>query len=110
MKMNDSEWARWKGWNVVFTVVFAISVGLTWNGPISICPFIACIANTYAYWTNDAKIIRVVSAAITSPAWLIHDIYLFALGGIITDVLTMGSVAVSIYRFGWKSLGGEEFK
>lgn len=110
MKMNDCAWARWKGWTFIFTVIFAIAVAITWGGPISIFPFIACLANTFAYWTNNARTIRVISAVITAPAWLIHDVYLLALGGIITDVLTIGSVAISIYRFGWKNLGSDEFQ
>ncbi len=41
--------------------------------------------------------------------WLIHNIGIGSVGGAASDTFTIIFVLVSIYRFGWKSLGENKF-
>ena len=82
----------------------------TWGGPIDLIPFIAFTVGTLAFWTNSAKMFRLSEIVCVSPAWLLYDILTGAYGGVLTELVILGSVFVSIYRFGWKGLDDPEFK
>lgn len=72
-------------------------------------PFIAMVAGTVAYWTNSAKNIRLANLVLCCPSWILYDIIIGSLGGILNESITMASILISIYRFGWKNLGSDEF-
>jgi hypothetical protein len=40
-----------------------------------------------------------VQLGVTSPCWLVHNIMVFSIGGIICEVGNMISTVVSIFRF-----------
>ena len=109
IKYDDWKWVQWKGWPYVFAVILTACSAITWDGFICIFPLVACIANTFGYWTNNARYIRIASGFVCSPAWLVYDVCIRSLGGFINDSLTIISVVVSIIRFGWKNLGNDDF-
>ena len=55
---------------------------------------------TIAMWKDDGKTIRIVRLFITSPAWLIYNIVVFSLGGIICEMFSIISILVSFIRYG----------
>ena len=109
MKTDEWKFVKWKGMPVIFCLMFIFASMLTWDGIMSIFPMIACVSNTIGYWTNNARYIRIASGFVCSPAWLAYDIYVRSIGSTLTDTLTIISVVVSIFRFGWKNLGSEDF-
>lgn len=94
---------------VVIIAASGVSTALTWNGWISILPWIAVAASTICYWTFNARNIRLSNLMIASPAWIIYDICVWTIAGILSESFTIISILVSIYRYGWKSLGENNF-
>lgn len=61
---------------------------------------LAQVAVTIAMWKDDGRIIRNTRLFITSPAWLIYNIIVFSLGGIICEAFSMTSIIISFIRYG----------
>ena len=109
-RIDKWTWLEWKGWAPLFCIPSLIYMIVTWGGPTDILPFIAYVAGTFAYWTNNAKMMRLGELALICPAWLTYDFISGAYGGMLTELVIVGSVIVSIVRFGWKGLDNPEFK
>ena len=58
------------------------------------------IAMTFAMWRDDGKIIRIVRLFAASPAWLIYNLAVFSLGGIICEAFNIVSIIISFIRYG----------
>ena len=86
---------------LIFQILFSflfIAIGiLTWHGPLSLLVIAAKVISTVANGINKAKIIRFANLIIM-PMWLIHDIAVLSVAGIICDVLTIGSIIIAILR------------
>ena len=86
---------------LIFQIIFSclfIAIGiLTWVGPLSLLVIAAKVLSTVANGINKAKIIRFANLLIM-PMWLVHDIAVFSIAGIICDVLTIGSIIIAIFR------------
>lgn len=109
IKINDWTWLKWKGWAYIFCIPSLIYMFVTWSGPLDLLPFIAYAVSTFAFFTDSAKIIRLSELFCVSPAWLTYDLITGAYGGVLNELVILGSVVVSIIRFGWKGLDSEDF-
>lgn len=103
-KYNQWSWVRWKGWVVIFVAGAAVMTALTWDGPVSILPFITVSVGTIGLWTNNAGIIRIVGMCCLSPTWILYDILVGAYSAILNELFVIGSAIWSIYRYGWKQM------
>ena len=95
---------RWKGWVPIFLAIAVFLTWRTWDGPANLLPLIPMSAGTIALWTNNAGIIRLANMFICSPTWIIYDILTGAYSAIANEVVVIGSVILSIYRYGMKEL------
>ena len=109
-KVEDWKWLKWMGWAPILCIPSLIYMIVCWSGPLDILPFIAMTVGTIAYWTNSAKWLRLSEIIAVSPSWLAYDLITAAYGGVLTELIILGSVVVSIIRFGWKGLDDPEFK
>jgi len=109
MKYNEWSFVRSRIWVPVISAVSFVIMITTWKDWTSVLPFIAMVAGTAAYWTNSARSIRLANLVLCCPSWVLYDIIIGSLGGILNESITIASILVSIYRFGWKNLGSEEF-
>ena len=102
----SSRWkfARSRGACAVLCLMQLAALALTWNGWISLLPVAANIATTLAGYTNNPRKIRLAGMLINSPLWIVYSIFAGSLAGILDEVVTEISMAVSIVRFGWKAL------
>ena len=66
---------------------------------IDILIIIAQLVDTAGMWTNNIKVIRYCQLFAISPVWLVHNIMVFSIGGIITETLTIISTLVALYRY-----------
>lgn len=107
-KYNDSPLVRWRGWVAVFSVLCLVIAFLTWNGPASLLPAVGTAAGTAAYWTNNARRIRVVNLCVVCPCSLLYDGIVRSWGGILSESITIAAIVVSIIRFGWAALDGDK--
>ena len=108
-KSDKYKWLKWKGWVVVICAVCTVILVFTWSGPLSLLPFVALVGSTIGYWTNNAQKIRLSNLACASPAWVIYDIFVGSIGGMLSESITIISILVSIYRYGWKAMGDSDF-
>lgn len=72
---------------------------VTYSNWLTILILIAQIGGTIVFWQNNAKRIRIFQLSVSSPCWLIHNVFNFSIGGIITEVFNIISTAVSMIRF-----------
>lgn len=77
---------------------FLLAGVLTWEGPISLLPMVAMIISTVALYIKDERRIRLLSLFV-SPPWLIYDALCFSLGGVLTEVFTIVSILIALWRF-----------
>lgn len=110
LKVEEWKWLQWKGLAPLFCVPSLIYMIITWQSWLDIIPFIAFTAGTLMYWTNSAKMMRLSELIAVCPAWLLYDFMSKAYGGMLTELVILGSVVVSIIRFGWKGLDDPDFK
>ena len=72
------------------------------NFIIEFLPLIGMIATTISYRFTDAKAIRRFGL-ISSPAWLVYNIANLAVGAILCEVLSLGSIIIGIIRLDRKN-------
>ena len=88
---------------VILALLTAMTI-YTWNGAISLLPFISVAVTTIGYWSNNAQKIR-LSQFIGSPCTLLYDVLIRSWGGVLSETITLASIIVSVIRFGWKNMG-----
>lgn len=108
MKYRDWEWVRQKWCPAAIAGLFTAVLLLTWNGPVSLLAFAASVSSTFAYWSNSPRKIRAVNLFCASPCWLVYDVIVHSLGGILSESITIVSILVSFLRFGWKGLESDK--
>lgn len=75
---------------------------------LSTITFIALTAMTFFMWRGNGKHIRVLQFCYVSPAWLVHNIFNFSLGGILCEAFNMLSVVISFIRYGKNGFEGSK--
>lgn len=81
---------------MMFAIIGVLTVlcVVTWEDVFSLCPMIALIASTVALYTGVGDKIRIVQLVTTSPFWMIYNVHVMSLPGIICEALDMLSVIV----------------
>ena len=79
-------------------------VGLYLDGPIAFLPIVAQIGMSIGMWLRNSAKLRLAQIAVSSPLWLINNVIVFSIGGILCEVFVITSVLISIARYGWKNL------
>ena len=98
------KFARGRGMCALLCLLQLAALAFTWNGWISLLPVAANIATTLAGFTGNPRRIRLSGMLINSPLWILYSAFAGSLAGILDEVVTEISMAVSIVRFGWKAL------
>ena len=105
MKVRRWRWVRSRGVLGGFLLLACAGAAVTWQGWISLLPLAAVLATTIAYWTDNAQKIRLGNLVCGSPCWLVYDLLIGSWGGVLNEAITLGSILVSIRRYGWKNMG-----
>ena len=103
------KWNKWYVFVAIEAVILAIGI-LSYESYLSIVTVCAQLVGTAALWTRKGKMIRILQFFVVSPLWLFNNIMSFAIGGIITEVVSMMSVIVSIIRFGFNGFKDDPVK
>ena len=98
------EFARSKKMCFIICTLQMMALIITWSGWISLLPVAANIAATIGGYTHNARKIRTVGMFVNSPLWIIYDIMVGSWAGILDEVVSEGSMFISIVRYGWKNL------
>ena len=88
----------------LYTICFAFSSFLVWGDWFMIfiasLPYITLVFMTVFMWQADGKRIRYFQVSFMSPAWIVHNIFNFSLGGILCESFSMVSTIISFIRYG----------
>ena len=82
----------------LMTVYTAVTVA-TYDSWLSLLILSAQLVGTVTMWSRNGKWIRFGQLVFVSPVWLINNVIIFSLGGIITEVVSIVSVIVSLIRY-----------
>ena len=82
---------------IIFACMFVVIGALSWHGPISIFVVIAKLLSSVALGIKNPRTIRILNL-ISNPCWLVYNIYMGSLAGIITDSLVIASVVIAVIR------------
>lgn len=55
-------------------------------------------------YTHNTRKIRISGMCINSPLWIVYDIIVGSWAGILDEEFSIGSMVISIARYGWKGL------
>ena len=97
-KRTENAWADHHGWLFLFLGILIMASLFTWEGYRSLLPLLGTGTVTVGFWMKNTKHIRLLTA-IASPCWLIYGFLVHSYAGIATEILSLASVGVGIYRF-----------
>ena len=107
LKADDWPWVR-RGTTLLGVILLLLVMTVyTWAGWISLLPFISVAVTCVGYWTDNAQKIR-LSQLIGSPCTLLYDLMIRSWGGVLSETITLLSIIISIFRFGWANLDKKE--
>ncbi len=105
---SDRAWARHPLFLWSLLLAFAVCGVLGYSGPISLLPPIAMIVSTVAMWSRNGHTIRLTQLCAASPLWLIYNISVFSISGIVVECFNLVSVVIALCRFGWRGAKEEQ--
>ncbi len=104
LSKNDGKPWRLIVIEALYTACFVFALGLIKNNPfqifLSALTYAALTSMTVLMWKGNGKHIRYLQVFFVSPAWIVHNIFNFTLGGILCEVFAMISTVISFIRFG----------
>ncbi len=92
---------------LLFTVAYVYSLTLIKGNVLQIVlttlPYISLLVMSIFMWNENGKLIRRFQIGALSPAWLIHNVFNFTLGGILAEIFNIASAVISLLRFKQKN-------
>ena len=82
---------------IIFATMFVVIGALSWHGFISIFVVTAKLISSVALGIKNPRTIRILNL-ISNPCWLIYNIYMGSVIGMISDSLVILSVVTAIIR------------
>ena len=87
-----------KGMLIGLCTVIVLLCVLTWEGFFSVFPTVALLVSTVFLYTGNGSKIRKAQFFVTSPSWMVYNIHVLSVPGIICEALDMLSVVVYAVR------------
>ena len=82
---------------ILFGAMFVFLGALSWHGTISIFVIVAKFISSVSLGINNPRIIRILNL-ITNPCWLVYNIFMGSIPGMICDSVVTLSVLIAIIR------------
>lgn len=86
---------------VFFIVLITFLSSLSYSSDISLIPMLAVLNYSYALWTGDLRLIRLLNV-FSSSLFCVYDVFVFSIAGFILHIVEFGSALVGIYKFDFK--------
>lgn len=83
---------------ILFSILFTVFGIVTWGGAKSLLIIVAKVLSTVAYSNKNTTVVRGI-ILITSISWLIYNVCVFSIAGILCEAFTLISLVVGIIRF-----------
>jgi len=96
---ENKKWANNRITITAVALIMGICGILAWDNWASIFPILAMVIGTPLLWTRKPTVIRYTGLFLISPGWLIYNITVFSIAGIITETLNIGSILISFLRY-----------
>lgn len=94
---NQKSWAKSRLWLIFFLMCAVLSALFTWKNIFSILPACASLLSVVSFWIGNPKLTRVFQLPI-SVAFLIYDIMNYSHTGMISEIMTIISIIIALYR------------
>jgi hypothetical protein len=95
-RIKPSKQNAWISW--LFVGLTSLATALTWQGAMSLLPFIGTTCMVVAFWQTNPKITRRLALA-SSPPWIIYSALVGSYPVIVAETLLLGSNFIGQYRF-----------
>lgn len=82
---------------ILFGALFVTLGALSWQGPISIFVILAKLISSVSLGIKTPRTIRFLNL-ISNPCWLVYNLYMGSVAGIITDSLVLASTIIAVVR------------
>lgn len=92
-KRKNNKWLP-----VVFITLYIILGVITFDSPFSVLPILAPSIYTIVIYNYDASVIR-YAIVVTAIIWLIYDIHVLSIVGIVADIIITVNGLIAIYRY-----------
>ena len=83
---------------ILFSILFTAFGIVTWGGAKSLLIIVAKVLSTVAYSNKNTTVVRGI-ILITSISWLIYNVCVFSIAGILCEAFTLISLVVGMIRF-----------
>ena len=80
-----------------FLLLYLVIAIVTYDGVFSLFPVIAAFTYILVIWNGDVDKIRKI-AFLGYCLWLCYNIFVFSISGVLSDIISILSVSVAIYR------------
>lgn len=93
--------------NAMYLVSYIVTFAVFGKAPtfinfvIEFLPIIGMVASGIGFYLSEAKTVRKLGL-VSSPSWLVYNIYNMAVGGIICEILAMVSIVIGMIRHDMK--------
>ena len=101
-KWADSFW-----WPVLFSVLAAVCVAVTWQSWIDLLPLIGTLFSTVSLWQRDPARIRLLTLP-SPPCWFFYHFTTRSIGGALTEIFVLSSILVAMFRFRKKDASADQ--
>lgn len=83
---------------LIFVAFYIVMGIITYSSPFSLLPILAPSIYAIVIYTCDVKVVRYASV-LTCILWLIYDIFVFSIVGILSQVVLIVNGLVAIWRY-----------
>ena len=94
-KLKNNYWVLF-----ILELYFIVVTFFTYGGLMSLFLLIARLVSTFFMWKDNGRLIRISLVCYVSPAWLINNIIVGSIGGILCETFNIVSILVSFARYG----------
>lgn len=82
---------------ILFGALFVVLGALSWQGAISLFVIAAKLISSVSLGIKNPRTIRILNL-ISNPCWLVYNVYMGTVAGIVTDALVITSVIIAVVR------------
>ena len=80
---------------IIFVILYVLASVITYNGLFSVLPLLAALIYILVLWNGDEQKVR-MAAFFGYILWLIYNIFVFSIAGIISNAVSIISVLIAI--------------
>lgn len=95
---EEKAWAAWKGWPVVFIILFIIAGLWARESWLGVLPVIAMVTETTGLWLKNLKRLRIINL-FPHPFWFAYNYIKGSWAGVVCEIFVFSSIIVAIIRY-----------